>query len=112
MTLRILLAVLMVAGAGDALARTVIDDWATVAVPPAPALAPVTLDPKTTALLLLDFNGHGESTSGPCNEATKPRCLASLPAVRALADRARAKGVLVVYSTMSRPTSPGRTTDS
>ncbi|HLH49470.1 MAG TPA: isochorismatase family protein [Roseiarcus sp.] len=79
-------------------AETVIDDWAKVKAPPPPELKSVTLDPKTTALLLLDFNGHDEATSGPCNKATKPRCLASLPAVRKLLDRAREKGVFVVYS--------------
>ena len=82
----------------SAFAATIIDDWASVKVPPPPVLKPVTVDPKSTALLLLDFNGHDDATSGPCNKATKPRCLASIPKIRDLLDKARAKGMLVVYS--------------
>ena len=77
---------------------TVIDDWANVKIPPPPELKAATLDPKTTALLLLDFNGHDEATSGPCNKTTKPRCLAALPKIRELLDKARANGVFVAYS--------------
>lgn len=33
-------------------AQTIIDEWATVKAPPAPALKPVTVDPKVTALLI------------------------------------------------------------
>ena len=78
---------------------TIIDDWASVAVPPPPELTPVTVDPKATALLVLDFNGREDAASGPCNAATKPRCLASIPTVRRLVDSARAHGVFVTYST-------------
>ena len=85
-------------------AETIIDTWSSVAVPPAPVLVPVTLDPKTTALLVLDFNGHEAATSGPCNAATKPRCLATLPAMRRLLDRARSRGLFVVHSTSSAGT--------
>ncbi len=90
--------------ASPAGAETIVDSWASVAVPPPPALVSVTLDPGTTALLVLDFNGHETATSGPCNAATKPRCLATLPAVRRLLDRARAKGLLVVHSTSAAGT--------
>ncbi len=85
--------------APPAAAGTIVDDWASVAVPPPPELSRVTLDPRTTALLMLDFNGHEDASSGPCNAATKPRCLASIPEVRQLLDAARARGVFVVYST-------------
>lgn len=85
-------------------AETIIDTWSSVAVPPAPALVPVTLDPKTTAVLVLDFNGHESAASGPCNAASKPRCLASLPAVRRLLDRARSRGLFVVHSISSAGT--------
>jgi nicotinamidase-related amidase len=86
---------------GGARAETIIDDWAQVKTPPAPELKPVVIDPKTDALLLLDFNGHDAADSGPCNKATKPRCVASLPKVRAALDKARAAGVFVVYSISS-----------
>ena len=82
-------------------AETIIDDWATVKTPPPPELKPVVIDPKTDALLLLDFNGHEAADSGPCNKTTKPRCVASLPKVRAALDKARAAGVFVVYSISS-----------
>ncbi len=79
-------------------AETIIDDWAQVKTPPPPELKAVAIDPKTDALLLLDFNGHDAADSGPCNKATKPRCIASLPKVRAALDKARAAGVFVVYT--------------
>ena len=79
-------------------ADTIIDQWAQVKPPPPPALKPVAVDPKTDALLLLDFNGHDAADSGPCNKAVKPRCLASLSKVRVALDAARAHGVYVVYS--------------
>ena len=91
-------------GATAASAGTIVDDWARVAVPPAPVLAAVTLDPRRTALLMLDFNGHEAAASGPCNAASKPRCLATLPAVRRLLDLARARGVFVVHSTSAAGT--------
>ncbi len=50
----------MATAAGVALAAnaaSIIDEWASVKTPP-PTLRPVTLDPKTTALLLLDFVPH------------------------------------------------------
>jgi len=50
------------------------------------------LDGATTALLLLDFNRQ------VCNNESRPRCIASIPAVAKLADRARSSKVAVVYS--------------
>ncbi len=52
----------------------------------------VTVDPTTTALLLLDI----QKTN--CNAERRPRCVATLPKVRALLVRARAAGMPVVYS--------------
>ena len=46
----------------------IIAEWASVKLPPAPELKPVTVDPKTTALLLLDF------MKGNCG--ARPRCIA------------------------------------
>jgi nicotinamidase-related amidase len=79
--------------ARSATAQTIIDQWTSVTVPPPPALKPVTIDPKTTALLMLDFNQQ------TCNPTRKPRCIASLPQVKKLLTAARAAGVSVVYST-------------
>jgi nicotinamidase-related amidase len=79
--------------AAPACAGNVIDDWANIKAPPPPAVQSVTVDPQTTALLLLDF------THQICNEKSKPRCLASLPAMKKLLAQARANQVIVVYST-------------
>ncbi len=79
-------------------AETIIDDWSKVVVPAPPVLQAVTVDDKTTALLVLDFNGAQNPAMGPCNSVIKPRCLASLPKMQALLAAARAKGVFVVYS--------------
>ena len=72
--------------------QTIVDDWATIKTPPAPELKPVTVDPKTTALLLLDF------VKQSCNEQRRPRCVASLPATRKFLAEARAHHMLVIYS--------------
>ena len=85
-------------GSAPASAQTIIDEWARVKPPAPPELQPVTIDAKDTALLLLDFAGAQDPTKGPCNKNTKPRCLASIPAVQKLLAEARAKGLLVVYS--------------
>jgi nicotinamidase-related amidase len=90
-------AVVALAGAG-AFSQTIIDDWRNVKVPPPPQLKPVVVDPKTDALLALDFNGADAADSGPCNKTSKPRCIASLPRMRDLIDKARAKGMFVVFS--------------
>jgi nicotinamidase-related amidase len=92
-----LLAGLLLA-APPASAQTIIDEWHNVTPPAAPALKPVTVDPRSTALLLLDFNGAQDASKGPCNNDTKPRCLASLPKVLALLEAARKNHVYVVYS--------------
>src|SRR6266446_2075762 len=73
------------------LAQTIIDEWSSVKAPPAPELKEITIDPKTTALLMLDL------AKQTCNEKVRPRCPATLPAAKQLLNDARAKNVLVVY---------------
>jgi nicotinamidase-related amidase len=75
---------------------TIIDEWSNLKVPPAPQLKTVTIDPDTTALLMLDFKQT-------CNQEIRPRCLESLPQVKKLLDAARAKKMLVVYSLSPGP---------
>ena len=77
-------------------AANIIDEWASVKRPPAPALKPVTVDAKTTALLMLDFMNQ--------NCGKRPRCVASIPAVKKLLADARAKKVAVVYSLIRNTT--------
>jgi nicotinamidase-related amidase len=79
-------------GAVPASAQTIVDDWGKVQAPKPPELKSVTLDPKTTALLVLDF------VKQTCNAERRPRCLTSVPQVEALLKLARAKGITVVHS--------------
>lgn len=73
-------------------AQGVLDDWASVKMPPAPALKPAAVDPKTTALMLFDF------TTQTCSQERRPRCAASMPKMKKLLEDARARGMFVVYS--------------
>ena len=80
--------------AATASAQTIIDEWQSVKAPPAPALKAVTVDPKTTALLVMDL------VKQTCNDKSRPRCIASIPKIESLLADARAKGVMVVYTTV------------
>jgi nicotinamidase-related amidase len=82
--------------ATPAFSQTVIDEWASVKAPPAPELKQVTVDPRTTAILMLDFMNQ--------NCGKRPRCIASLPAMKKLLDAARAANALVVYSLIANTT--------
>ena len=64
--------------------------------PAGAALRDVTLDPATTALLMLDFM--------PANCGRRPRCVASLAHVAPLLAEARARGALVVHSIFANTT--------
>jgi nicotinamidase-related amidase len=88
-------------GWSSAHAATVVDEWKKIKVPSAPKLGEVTVDPSTTALLLLDFNGAQNPDKGPCNTKVKPRCIAELPHVAKLMKEARDSGAPVVYSITS-----------
>jgi nicotinamidase-related amidase len=94
----LLLAGLVSLATAPARAGTVIDDWAGIKAPPPPELKTVTVDPSTTALLLLDF------VHPICDPQKKPRCVASLPAMKKLLGEARANHVMVVYSTAGATT--------
>lgn len=74
-------------------AQTIIEEWDSVKVPPPPALKAVKIEPRTTALLALDFVKQG------CNAERRPRCIASLPKVAKLLADARSHNMMVVYST-------------
>jgi len=60
-------------------------------IPPAPSPVHVTLDPSTTALVVLDV------TTQTCSP--QPGCIQMLPRIAALLARAREAGAYVVYST-------------
>ena len=71
-------------------AQTIVDEWPNVKAPAAPTLKPVSVDPKTTALLMLDFV--------PPTCGARPRCMASLPAMTKLLEQARTHGMTVAHS--------------
>ena len=62
-------------------ANDITTEWATVKPPPVPELKPVEVDPKTTALLILDLM--------KTNCGVRPRCIATVPNVKKLLDAAR-----------------------
>ena len=88
----LLLAGMILAPASSAQAQDVLDEWATIKVPPPPAIKPVTLDPKTTALLSMDFNRAN------CTPDKRARCFAALPKVQKLLAEARANGMVVIHT--------------
>lgn len=77
-------------------AANIVDEWANIKAPSVPALKPVTVEPATTALLMLDFMNQ--------NCGQRPRCLAQIPAMKKLLDAARAAKVMVVYSVIANTT--------
>lgn len=80
-------------------AQTIVDEWPKVEIPAAPELKKVTVDPKTTVLLVMGF------VRDSCNLQRRPRCAATIPAVAKLLAGARANGVFVMHSVPS--TNPG-----
>ena len=77
---------------------TIVDEWRAVGIPPPPPLEPITVDPKTTAFLVLDIQNQN------CNAERRPRCVASLPRVKHLLAAARQQGLAVAYTLTSRAT--------
>ena len=76
--------------APQARAADIMAEWATVKLPPPPELKPVTLEGKTTALLILDVMKES------C--ARRPRCTEMVPNLKKLHDAARAAGAMVFYT--------------
>ncbi|HEY6257544.1 MAG TPA: cysteine hydrolase, partial [Xanthobacteraceae bacterium] len=73
------------AGAGD-----ITTEWDSVKLPPKPELKSVTVDPKTTALLVLDLMKN--------NCGVRPRCVPIVPVVKKLIDDARGHNMMIVYN--------------
>ncbi len=82
-------ALLLAAVASPSIAD-VISDWNTAVVPPAPQLKEVTVDPSTTALLLLGLMKE--------NCGIQPRCVAAVPNIKRVHDMARAHNMTVWYA--------------
>jgi nicotinamidase-related amidase len=81
---------LIIAAAASPSIADVISDWSTAVAPPPPELKEVTVDPSTTALLLLDIMKAG------CT--ARPRCVAAMPVIKHMHDEARAHNMIVWYS--------------
>src|SRR5262249_38707481 len=79
-----------IVAAPAARAADIMAEWASVKVPPPPELKPVTLEGKTTALLILDVMKES------C--ARRPRCTEMVPNLRKLHDQARAAGAMLFYT--------------
>ena len=75
---------------GPARAQTIIDEWASAKLPAPPELKPVTIDPKETALLMMDF------TVQTCTPQRRLRCANSVPKVEKLVADARRTGAFVI----------------
>lgn len=95
-TLALALAALVGLGVPSLHAANIIDEWANVKAPPPEQLKQVTVDPKTTALLMLDF------LHANCNPEHGKRCMATFPIVKKLLDEARASHMLVVYTAFGK----------
>ena len=74
----------------------IIKVWKSIEPPPAPKLWPITIDPKSTALLVLDLQNNN------CNSERRPRCVACLTKIREFIFKARSKQIQVVYSLTSK----------
>jgi isochorismatase family protein len=88
--LRLSVGLAAIAGAVPANATDVTAEWTALQMPPAPTLKPVRIAPGSTALLLLDFMTE--------NCGQRPRCVAAVPTLKTLHDRARAAGMLIAYT--------------
>ena len=77
-------------GATTLSASDIISEWKSVKVPPVPELKPVSVDAKTTALLILDMAKR--------NCGVRPRCVETVPNVKKLHDAARTAGAMVFYT--------------
>jgi len=85
-----LIAATIFSAANPAGAADITADWDSVKLPPKPELKAVTVDPKTTALLVLDLMKD--------NCGVRPRCVPIVPNVKKLIDEARARNMMVVYN--------------
>ena len=92
-------AVVTVAVVTQARAADVVDKWVSVKAPPAPEVKAVTLDPKTTALLVFDM------TKVICSQRFA-HCPGTIPVVKKLIAEARDNRMLVVFTSTTVPNVP------
>ena len=92
--------VLASAVSSPAPAADIVDEWASVKAPPPPEVKAVSVDPKTTALLVIDMN------KVICSAERYAHCPPMIPVVKKLIGEARAKGVMIVYTSTRIPNVP------
>jgi nicotinamidase-related amidase len=100
----VLAAVITALTAPPAHANDITTEWATVKPPPVPQLKSATVEPKTTALLVLDLM--------KTNCGVRPRCVATVPNVRKLLDAARANNMMVFYTLVGATPTPENMVDA
>lgn len=83
----------LLTGIASARAGDIIDNWANVKIPPAPELKAATVDPKTTAVLMLDY------VELIC-EHEYPRCLTMIAPAKKILAAARASGTMVIFTSI------------
>src|SRR5271154_2173688 len=79
-------------------AMDITKEWTQVKPPPMPELKPATVDPKTTALLILDLM--------KTNCGVRPRCASTVAPVKKLLDQARAHDMMVFYTLVGTTPTP------
>jgi nicotinamidase-related amidase len=94
----VLAAVAAALAAQPAHSMDITKEWATVKPPPVPELKPATVDPKTTALLVLDLMKS--------NCGVRPRCASTVAPVKKLIDEARAHDMMVFYTLVGTTPTP------
>jgi len=78
--------------------ETIVEQWSRVQAPPPVGLKAVQVNPQETAFLILDIEQL------TCNPERRPRCIASVRKIQGFLQKARAKGMPVVYSLTGRGT--------
>jgi nicotinamidase-related amidase len=82
--------------AQSALGANIVEQWDQVKAPPVPVLAAPSVKAVDTALLLLDIEQL------TCNQESRPRCVAAVPAMATFLARARSAHLPVLYSNTGR----------
>ena len=86
-----------------AAADDITKEWASVKPPPVPELKSATIDPKTTALLVLDFM--------KANCGVRPRCASTVPVANKLIAAARAHNMLLFFTLVGPTPKPDAMVD-
>jgi len=94
---------LAAAGLAPASANDITKEWSSVKPPPVPELKSATIEPKTTALLVLDFM--------KVNCGVRPRCASTVPVANKLIEQARAHDMLVFYTLVGPEPKPDAMVD-